>query len=75
MIDQTEPAEERSLSDRGRRLRTCGESRDADRAALIGRLCARDDARWLAEVLIDLEGEEGEPARLGLADSLRQTLG
>jgi len=36
---------------------------DADRAALIGRLYARADAEWLAELLMDLEGEEGEPAR------------
>jgi hypothetical protein len=33
---------------------------DADRAALIDRLHARDDAAWLAELLMDLEGEEGE---------------
>jgi hypothetical protein len=38
---------------------------DADRAALIGRLYARDDARWLAELLMDLQGEDGEPTRLG----------
>lgn len=48
---------------------------DPDRAVLIGRLHARDDARWLAEVLMDLEGEEGEPARLQLADSLTRALG
>jgi hypothetical protein len=35
---------------------------DADRAALIGRLHQREDAAWLAELLIDLE--EDEPARL-----------
>jgi hypothetical protein len=29
----------------------------------------------LAEVLMDLEGEDGEPARLRLAESLRQELG
>lgn len=28
---------------------------DEDRARLIGRLSTREDARWLAEVLIDLE--------------------
>lgn len=48
---------------------------DPDLAVLIGRLYARDDARWLAEVLMDLEGEEGEPARLQLADSLTRVLG
>jgi hypothetical protein len=48
---------------------------DADRATLIGRLYAREDARWLAELLMDLEGEDGEPARLQLVDSLREELG
>lgn len=33
---------------------------DADRAALIGRLHVRDDAAWLAELLIDLEDDVGE---------------
>jgi hypothetical protein len=47
---------------------------DADRAELIGRLCARADGEWLAELLIDLEGEEGEPARLRLAAELRSEL-
>jgi hypothetical protein len=28
---------------------------DADRAALIGRLHLRDEAEWLAELLMDLE--------------------
>lgn len=44
---------------------------DADRAALIGRLYTRSDTEWLAELLMDLEGEEGEPARLHLAEWLR----
>jgi hypothetical protein len=44
-------------------------------APLIGRLHARADAEWLAELLMDLEGEEGEPARLQLAESLRRVLG
>jgi hypothetical protein len=43
---------------------------EADRAALIGRLAQRDDAAWLAEVLIDLE--EDEPARLHLIEALRR---
>jgi hypothetical protein len=51
------------------------ERSDADRAALIGRLHVRDDAAWLAELLMDLEGEVGEIARLRLVDDLRQTLG
>jgi hypothetical protein len=42
---------------------------DADRAALIGRLHQREDAAWLAELLIDLE--EDEPARLRLVAALR----
>jgi hypothetical protein len=41
----------------------------ADRAALIGRLHRREDAEWLAELLIDLE--EDEPARLRLVAALR----
>jgi hypothetical protein len=44
---------------------------DADRAALIGRLHQREDAEWLAELLIDLE--EDEPARLRLVAALRGT--
>jgi hypothetical protein len=47
---------------------------DADRAALIGRLHVRGDAEWLAELLIDLEDERGEIARLVLMDRLRRTL-
>lgn len=51
------------------------ERSDEERAALIGRLYARDDARWLAELLIDLEDDVGEIARLRLVESLRRTLG
>jgi uncharacterized protein YcaQ len=51
------------------------EQSDADRAALIGRLYARDDARWIAELLMDLEDEVDEIARLRLIDELRRTLG
>jgi hypothetical protein len=47
------------------------ERSDADRAALIGRLHVRGDARWLAELLMDLEDEVGEIARLRLAQGLR----
>ncbi len=39
---------------------------------LIGRLSQRNDARWLAELLIDIEGDE--IARLQLADGLRRVL-
>jgi hypothetical protein len=45
---------------------------DAERTALIGRLHVRADGTWLAELLMDLEGEEGELARLKLAESLRR---
>ncbi len=48
---------------------------DADRAALIGRLHVRDDAAWLAELLIDLEDDVGEVARLRLVADLRARLG
>ena len=37
--------------------------RDADRAAPTGRVYPRADTTWLAELLMDLEGEDGEPAR------------
>jgi hypothetical protein len=47
---------------------------DADRPAVIGRLYARDDSRWLAELLIDLEDDVGEIAKLRLIEALR-TLG
>lgn len=50
-------------------------SSDADRAALIGRLHVRDDAVWLAELLMDLEDDVGEIARLRLIDALRLELG
>lgn len=46
---------------------------DADRAALIARLHARGDARWLTELLMDLEDDVGEIARLRLVDVLRRT--
>lgn len=49
------------------------ERSDADRAALIGRLHARDDA-WLAELLMNLEDDVGEIARLRLVDALMRTL-
>jgi hypothetical protein len=37
---------------------------------LIGRLSLRDDADWLAELLMDLD--EDEPARLWLVAALRR---
>ena len=50
------------------------ERSDADRAALIGRLHVRDDAAWLAELLMDLEDDVGEVARLRLVDGLSRIL-
>lgn len=51
------------------------EQSDSDRAALIGRLYGRDDATWLAELLMDLEDDEGELARLALLKGLQAALG
>jgi hypothetical protein len=51
------------------------ERSDADRAAVIARLHARDDAAWLAELLMDLEGDVGEIARLRLVEGLRRAVG
>jgi hypothetical protein len=38
---------------------------DTDRAALIGRLYQREDAAWLAELLVDMEEDEPAPLRPG----------
>jgi hypothetical protein len=47
--------------------------RPADaRASLIGRLYVRQDARWLGELLMDLEVDE--MARLNLTEALRVVL-
>ncbi|MDP9330002.1 MAG: hypothetical protein M3P11_05090 [Actinomycetota bacterium] len=37
---------------------------DVDRAALIGRLHQRVDARWLAEVLMELESDPDDITRM-----------
>jgi hypothetical protein len=50
------------------------ERSDADRAALTGLLHVRDDAAWLAELLMDLEDEVGEISRFRLIDALRWEL-
>jgi hypothetical protein len=49
---------------------------DEERAALIdGRLYARGDrARWVADLLMDLEDDLGEFVRLRLSDALRRRL-
>jgi hypothetical protein len=49
------------------------ERSDEDRAALIDRLHEWDDAAWLADLLMDLEDDVGEIARLRLVDELRRT--
>jgi hypothetical protein len=51
------------------------ERSDADRAALIGRLHLRDDAAWLADLLMDLEDEVGETVRFRLVASPRWIIG
>jgi hypothetical protein len=51
------------------------ERSDAERAALIGRLYARENARWLAELLMDMEDEVGAIARLRLFEALRRKVG
>jgi hypothetical protein len=48
---------------------------DADRAALIGRLHPREDAVWLAELLMDLEDDVGESVRLPLIGARRREVG
>jgi hypothetical protein len=50
------------------------ERSDDERAALIGRPHARDDAQWLADLLIDLEDDVGEIVRLRLVEELRRLL-
>ena len=45
---------------------------ETDRAALIGRLSLREDAKWLAGILIDLETDE--IARLQVVEGLRLAL-
>jgi hypothetical protein len=45
---------------------------ERDRAALIGKLSLREDATWIAEVLIELEVDE--MARLRLTAALREAL-
>jgi hypothetical protein len=42
---------------------------NAERAALIGRLHAREDAAWLAELLVDIESDPDDITRLELIRS------
>jgi hypothetical protein len=48
------------------------ERSDTGRAKLIGRLYARDDARWLAELLIEIEEDPNDLVRLRLIEALRE---
>jgi hypothetical protein len=47
---------------------------EADRAALIGRLHLRDDAAWLAELLIEIESDPDDLTRLELIRALQEIL-
>jgi hypothetical protein len=73
-----EPVGERVVATLGepaaRELLEVLERPDAERAAVIGRLHVREDAAWLAELLINLEDDVGEIARLRLVDEIRTTL-
>lgn len=51
------------------------ERSEEERAALIGRLYARDEARWLAELLIEIEEDPDDLVRLNLIAALRRGLG
>ncbi len=48
---------------------------DAYRAALIGRLHLREDAAWLAELLMDIESDPDDIARLQMIGALRAVIG
>jgi hypothetical protein len=47
---------------------------DVDRAALIGRLHQRQDAGWLAELLMEIESDTDDLTRLGLIGALQAVL-
>ena len=47
---------------------------EEDRAALIGRLVQRDDAAWLAELLIETDPDPDGITRLRLIDGLERVL-
>ncbi len=48
---------------------------EVDRAALIGRLHQREDALWLAELLIEIESDPDEVMRLQLVEPSGRLLG
>jgi hypothetical protein len=48
------------------------ERSDTGRAKLIGRLYARDDARWLAELLIEIEEDPNDLVGVRLIEALRE---
>ena len=47
---------------------------DEDRADVVRRLFAREDARWLAEVLMDIEEEPDDLTRMRLIAELQEAL-
>ncbi len=47
---------------------------DDDRAAVIGRLHQRDDAAWLADLLIEIEPDPDDITRLQIIEGLRRAL-
>jgi hypothetical protein len=47
---------------------------DADRAALIRRLHQRDDAAWLAGLLMDIESDPDGITRLQVVEAMRRAL-
>jgi hypothetical protein len=47
---------------------------EENRAALIGRLSQREDATWLAELLIEIETDPDDITRLRLIDGLERAL-
>jgi hypothetical protein len=47
---------------------------EADCAELIGRLSQREDAAWLADILIEIESDPDDITRLRISEALRRTL-
>ena len=45
-----------------------------ERASVIGRLAARDDAAWLADLLAEIESDPDDITRLRLIHALREVL-
>jgi hypothetical protein len=47
---------------------------DGERASLIGRLCKREGASWLADLLIEIESDPDDITRIRLVDALQRGL-